>query len=53
MTAVARGFSMNVFIKKLPDIAYSLRSHQINVKDKRIDGDKDIVLIRFFGGHLG
>ena len=28
-------------------------SHQINFVDNRINGDEDLVLFRFIGGHLG
>ena len=46
-------FSINFYIKILPDIARILRSHQINFEDKRINGDEDLVLFCFIGGHLG
>ena len=47
MTTVTRDCSMN-FRQKFVDIAHIRRSYQINFEDNRINGDEDIVLIRFF-----
>ena len=41
------------FFKIIPKIAHCLRSHPINFEDNRINSDEYIVLLRFFGGHLG
>ena len=46
MTTVARGFSI-IFCQKSPDIAHSLKSHQVIFEDNRINGNEDIVLLCF------